>query len=415
MLGLNAEVSIREGAEKKRKQVVIGDKSKPVVHSKMLDNWQSLLDVAARIVHVPSALIMQLHESEIEVFLGNHDKDSPYKPGARETLGHGLYCETVIGKQQELLVPDATKVKAWSQGNPDIPLGMISYLGLPLNWPDQEVFGTVCLLDNKENHYSPLYSEFLHSLKQHIEDDLKRLVLEQQLKDANRELIQLNKQKTRFLSIISHDIRSGLGAVDQTLQLLVDEFDALNQDRVKSLLDSLRQNAGSTYMTLVDLLFWSKTDMLELEPAKKTLNAVSLIRHVMDFFRQGILQKKLRVETEFAAERVELLADENMLKAILRNLVSNAIKHSRPGGRILLGARLQEGEPVIEVRDFGTGMDPVMLEGLFSKPGSTDAGTDIEEHAGIGLLIAKDFLDMHGARVEVESKPHEGTTFRLFF
>jgi len=358
---------------------------------------------------------MRLHESEIEVLVGSRDLASPYKPGDREVLNHGLYCETVIGKQREMLVPDATKDPTWSQGNPDIPLGMISYLGLPLNWPDKEVFGTICLLDKKENHYSPLYKEFLHSVRQHIEEDLRRLVLEQEVMRANRELVRLNEQKTRFLSVISHDIRGGLGTVDQTLKLLHKEFDRLDKDRVKSLLASLSQNAESAYLTLVDLLQWSRSDMLGLEPDKTTLNAVSVIRHILDFFRQGIAQKQLRVETAFASGTVELQSDENMLKAILRNLISNAIKHSRPGGRILVGARRQEGKAVIVVRDYGPGMDPDALKGLFAEPGSDDAKKDIEDHAGIGLLIAKDFLDILGAQVEVESEVGEGTAFRIIF
>ncbi|MBN2635857.1 MAG: PAS domain S-box protein [Prolixibacteraceae bacterium] len=190
----HAMVTIRQTG--KQKTVKISSKLKPEITSFIIQKWQSLIDVTAKIVGVPSGLIMKLNEDTIEVFIKNNSEENPYKPGDEIKLIYGLYCETVCGTQKQLLVPDATKSKVWKDNNPDVDINMISYLGLPINWPDGEVFGTVCLLDNKENSYSKDYIDLLNQVKNHVETDLKLLVASQKLAAQNRELrqtIKLNK------------------------------------------------------------------------------------------------------------------------------------------------------------------------------------------------------------------------------
>jgi c-di-GMP phosphodiesterase len=415
MFGDHAVITIRDGLIKKRKSVEIGNEKMPEISPDMMESWQSLVNMAARIVNVPSALIMKLHQSEIEVLTGSQDKDSPYSPGAREKLNHGLYCETVIGTQKELLVPDATKDPDWNMDNPDIPLGMISYLGLPLNWPDGEVFGTICLLDNKENHYSETYREFLVSLRQHIEDDLKMLTLDQQLKEANEELQVLNVQKTRFLSIISHDIRGGLGTSNEMLKLMLTNIDQYEKPKIKKVLETVSHHLGTSYATLVDLLLWSKADLLGLKPDKKPLDLTRVLNQVIAFSKPMADQKQLGLVLEFDSSPLEISADENMLKAIFRNVLSNAIKYSDRGGEVTIRVKAKGANSVVEVEDKGAGMDQEVLDQLFSGSQNPETQDGLESNAGLGLLIAKDFLDMHGVRTELESEPEKGTLFRMVF
>src|SRR6056297_1282758 len=161
-----ANVIIRSRNESKK--VKIGSASKPDISLTVMRKWQSLLDTVAKIVNVPSALIMRLNENSIEVFLKSRTEGNPYEKGEEAKLIYGLYCETVIGTQEKLMVPDATKSEVWSKNNPDVDINMISYLGFPINWPDGEVFGTVCLLDNKENNYNDNFKKLLHLTKKHI-------------------------------------------------------------------------------------------------------------------------------------------------------------------------------------------------------------------------------------------------------
>jgi len=92
------------------------------------------------------------------------------------------------------------KNKIWEKNNSAIDDNMISYIGFPINWPDGEVFCTICVLDNKENYHSNDFSNLLHKIKKHLETDLQLLLLNADLTDKNVQLEQLNNTKSRFLS-----------------------------------------------------------------------------------------------------------------------------------------------------------------------------------------------------------------------
>jgi GAF domain-containing protein len=96
----------------------------------------------------------------IKVFVSSESKGNPYEPNEVASLNTGLYCETVMNTRKPLLVPDALTDEVW-KSNPDIKLGMISYLGMPIVWPGGEIFGTICVLDNKGNAYSEVYLRLL--------------------------------------------------------------------------------------------------------------------------------------------------------------------------------------------------------------------------------------------------------------
>jgi PAS domain S-box-containing protein len=118
----------------------------------MLETWQTTIDLLATMANVPAALIMRVHPGEIEVFVASHGPGNVYHVGERARLNLGLYCETVMGTRHELHVPNALKDPQWDK-NPDIALGMLSYCGLPLTWPNGEIFGTICILDSKEHEH----------------------------------------------------------------------------------------------------------------------------------------------------------------------------------------------------------------------------------------------------------------------
>jgi PAS domain S-box-containing protein len=145
------------------------------VPSDTVRKWQDIVDLTAEILHVPSALIMRVEPPSIKVFVSSESKGNPYERDEVAPLNTGLYCETVMNTRQPLLVPDALRDEKW-RSNPDIKLGMISYLGVPISWPDGEIFGTICVLDAKKNEYSELYRKLLLQWRDVLQDDLKSLV-----------------------------------------------------------------------------------------------------------------------------------------------------------------------------------------------------------------------------------------------
>lgn len=170
----------------------------------VMQNWQQTLDLLAQLVATPAVLIMRVASEDIQVLVTSHSNGNPYKAKDTESLGHGLYCETVIKTQQELLVKNALKEPAW-QHNPDIKLGMIAYCGLPLSWPDGTAFGTLCMLDCHERDYGSVFRQLLQRFQNAINTNLADLyqqarlqqlnaLLERQVFERTRELAQLNQK-----------------------------------------------------------------------------------------------------------------------------------------------------------------------------------------------------------------------------
>ncbi|KIO36812.1 bifunctional diguanylate cyclase/phosphodiesterase [Shewanella sp. cp20] len=174
------------------------------VPEEMFNGWQQTLDLLSEIVDTPAILIMRVTEKDISVFTTSHHPDNPYKRHDTESLGHGLYCETVIQRQAELVVPNALKDKDWDH-NPDIKLGMIAYCGLPLTWPNGQPFGTLCMLDNKERDYGRTFRHLLARFQNAINANLASLyqsaklfhlnqILETKVQERTQELTRLNKK-----------------------------------------------------------------------------------------------------------------------------------------------------------------------------------------------------------------------------
>jgi len=162
------------------------------VPEKVLRSWQITTDLLACIAHIPAALIMRAHAHEIEVFVASHSEGNVYHSGEHASLNTGLYCENVISNQQPLLIPNALTSPGWEH-NPDVALGMISYYGLPLNWPNGEVFGTICILDNKEHHYDHLIKDLIGQFRDSIQLSLYHIyhsIVATEQRDQAREALR---------------------------------------------------------------------------------------------------------------------------------------------------------------------------------------------------------------------------------
>ncbi len=170
------------------------------IDSNLIAKWQKTADLIAEIISVPAALIMKTEDEFMEVLVSSKTEKNPYHAGDREEWS-GLYCETVIKTQSELLVPDATADPRWNK-NPDIKLGMIAYLGYPINFPDNRPFGTLCVLDNKEKAFSPLHKKLLSQLRDTIEMDLV-LIQKDALRNHSNETMLRRLEYDKLLHEVS--------------------------------------------------------------------------------------------------------------------------------------------------------------------------------------------------------------------
>lgn len=203
-----SDVYLREEARTVR---VSNGADKPEPPAAVVAKWQRLVDLLAEIFSVPASLIMRMTTSEMRVFLTSDSIDNPYPADGTDELGHGLYCETVIGRREPLHVVDARADHRWAD-NPDVRLNMISYVGHPLTWPDGSVFGTICCLDSKPRSYSRSLNELLVVFREIIELDLRQIVELEHLRDTNIDLENSVRE-------MSHRLKNNLNSVLSFMQL----------------------------------------------------------------------------------------------------------------------------------------------------------------------------------------------------
>lgn len=170
------KVKVKLRSDGSFQEVPITSADKPKIEEQMKKSWQNLVNLIAAFTKVRAGLIMEITEKAMQVFLMSENKTNPYQVGGNDYLCHGLYCETVIGTDDELSVVDARQLEAWKD-NPDVDIDMISYFGLPLKWPDGEFFGTICVLDDQAMTLSDDQKLLLREFKASIEKDLALLLI----------------------------------------------------------------------------------------------------------------------------------------------------------------------------------------------------------------------------------------------
>ncbi len=199
--------------EKKRfKDVRIHDID-DIPEEEIIDKWQKTLNLMVKIASVKAALIMKITPETMSVFLKSQNETNPYPENGKDHLGHGLYCETVIGENRKLHIDNALKNEDW-KNNPDVELDMISYFGLPIRYPDGSYFGTICILDDSEIDMDDHIADWILMARDIIEKDLVIMAQNQTLKhQVNHDfLTELPNRKRlyEFLDIVEQDCKRGL-------------------------------------------------------------------------------------------------------------------------------------------------------------------------------------------------------------
>ena len=157
-----------------------------IIDESILKKWQKIVDIMAAVLNVPSAIVTRIDPPEIEVLRSAVVPGNPYNAGDKVMMAKH-YCEAVVTKNTKLRVSYAPKDPLWNKA-PEIEYGMIAYLGYPLCWPNGEVFGTICVLDSKENKFEELYEKVLDEFKDVVESHLSLIDTNEKLKNALTEL-----------------------------------------------------------------------------------------------------------------------------------------------------------------------------------------------------------------------------------
>jgi len=245
--------------------------------------------------------------------------------------------------------------------------------------------------------------------------DKQQIILKQseQLKETNQELSSLNATKDRFFSIIAHDLRNPFNVVSGFSEILLNKFDKLSPEKIRKFHEMIYTSSTSGNALLENLLQWSRsqTGRISYEPVKITLFAIA--EETMRLLEGDAERKHITIQ-QLIEPNITVFADENMIKTIFRNLVSNAIKFTGENGTITLKSKIDGQMVIILVTDNGMGIPAETLSKLFRVDTIvTTKGTAKESGTGLGLLLCKEFVEKHNGKILVESETGKGSEFKF--
>ncbi|MEL7589626.1 MAG: ATP-binding protein [Prolixibacteraceae bacterium] len=238
--------------------------------------------------------------------------------------------------------------------------------------------------------------------------------LSDSLKISQQRYKNLAVNKEKFVSLVSHSLGDHIGKLATIAGLLRDEYEELSEQRRMELIKNLARISRQNHKLLSDLQKWATVQSDTIPFSPKPVKLEKIYREVMELFNPLIEEKKLSFFLKMKSNS-EIFADEHMVGAILRGLVSNAIKFSFTGGEVKISAREDHDRMVITVFDTGTGMSEEDLMRVNASFSFSTEGTWMETGTGIGLILVREFLQKQGGDFHVESRKDKGTevTFTL--
>jgi signal transduction histidine kinase len=234
----------------------------------------------------------------------------------------------------------------------------------------------------------------------------------QQLFAQKEELKLINSAKDRLFLVIGHDLRGPVWNLRALIQLLSEDFDHTANPELYNNVRALSKAVQSVSDLLENLLYWAKNQDGKLSYKPAPTNLKEMVQKSLHPYRAWAEMKNLTIDFQASEDDFMVIADENMLQAVTRNLISNAIKYSFPTGKIEISILRIEDKYRFSVRDFGKGLSPDQID-LILRADKIPAskGTSNEPGSGIGLSLSKDFLSKHNSSIKVESSPELGTMF----
>lgn len=238
----------------------------------------------------------------------------------------------------------------------------------------------------------------------------EQLSYQQQIEEKNKDLQALNDTKQKLFSIIAHDLRSPIGQLKNSLDLVSKEY--MTPEVFKQVSIKLSSEVDQLHSTLDNLLKWSLSQFQGITAMPEKIILSDLIQRKIKLFKQSVEQKNITIQ--FEALAIDVWADPEHLRLVLRNLISNAIKYSNPGGIIRISASANDNRVVIEIADNGVGMNEEVKSAIFnSSLMISNTGTSNEKGTGLGLKLCKEFIEKNNGQIRVESIEHKGSTFYI--
>jgi PAS domain S-box-containing protein len=244
-----------------------------------------------------------------------------------------------------------------------------------------------------------------------IRDITKRKQAEAALKESETRLRELNITKDKFFSIITHDLRSPFSSIIGFSNLLAEKVLAKDYAKVAEYADIIEKSSWRAMELLTNLIEWSNSQTGRINFCPEYFELPLLVEEIFTLINDLAVQKSITITRELSQSLV-VFADKAMISTVLRNLVSNAIKYTHPGGKVIIKAKKNQHDLVVSIIDDGVGLSNEAIENLFSiETNISTQGTMQERGTGLGLLLCKEFIQKHDGRIWVESIQGMGSIF----
>jgi signal transduction histidine kinase len=259
----------------------------------------------------------------------------------------------------------------------------------------------------KENH---LVKELELRRNQEENERLEKEVLlrTNEIQQQNQQLEEVNNVKDKLFSVVSHDIKGPLSSLHLTLSLA--KTGAITEAEFQQIAKDLDTRLIQTTEFIDNLLQWAKLQMHgeSFEPGR--IELVDVVGEAVRLLEPECKQKGVKLINNLSGS-FEAYADINMIRSVLRNLLTNAAKFTRTSGTITIGAYKLNSKVIVSVADSGVGIAKPSLDKIFTLATVSTDGTQREKGTGLGLLLCKEFVEKNSGKIWLETEEGVGTTF----
>ena len=244
----------------------------------------------------------------------------------------------------------------------------------------------------------------------------KLLYQEAVIRDQNKRLEELNANKDKFFSVVSHDIKAPLNSLWSFSNILTNQLDKLSRDQLSRLSQELNRQVETTTKMVDNLITWARLQMKNAEAVPEKISVAEVVYEVSGLYQDIAMSKQIELSIDTCYD-CNIWADKNHTAFIIRNLVNNAIKYTPKGGVVYIRAEKDDADRIkITVLDTGNGFDHTVLDKLFSaEPVQSRNGTAGEPGTGLGLRLCYEFARLNHAEITVENEAGKGALFTVFF
>jgi signal transduction histidine kinase len=335
-------------------------------------------------------------------------------PGGVTTIPKGQGLTTrVVERQQPVQISDIAVEGTYESPvrNALMDAGHRALLGVPLVSED-EVIGVLAVTSKASGEFAPEIVRLLGTFATQSALAIQNARLFHEVQDKSRQLEAASRHKSEFLANMSHELRTPLNAIIGFSEVLAERmFGEVNEKQAEYLQDILA--SGRHLLSLInDILDLSKVEAGRLELELSRFHLPTALDNTLTLVRERATRHGITLTQTVDAEVGDIVADERKVKQILLNLLSNAVKFTPEGGRVNLTATAGEDVITIAVSDTGIGIAPEDQAAIFEEfrqVGRDD--TRRQEGTGLGLTLAKKFVELHGGRIQVQSELGQGSTF----